>query len=112
MEYFAISTWKKIVDAMGKSALTSADEIEGFVEHYSRIIENISVVAPKELEAYLAIQSCRSYKQLADLILAREGKALAKGQYEKFLMRLPPRASRGRNRIVREIKKIYKKDRK
>ena len=112
MEDFQIKTLAMIYQVMEKppeEPFFSA-EFDEFAKHHKQILTDISCVAVRELEAYLAINSCKNYDQLAKLIMRREGKNLKKSEYDKLLGRLRTRAHRGRKKMIEKLSKIYDVD--
>jgi hypothetical protein len=110
MEDFFIETRRMMIEAMGKTpdSPPSASEAEKLSQYYDEIIGDISTAAPKEIEAYLSLRNCRSYDQLARLIQKRESRNLAGEEYERFLGRLRTRAHRGRQKVLKRLRQVYK----
>jgi len=94
---------------IGKSPDENLDSMESdeLEKHYGKILTGLTVVACKELEAYLAINSCRNYDQLANLIMKRERINLRNREYDKLLGRLRTRAHRGREKVLKKIRDLY-----
>lgn len=109
MEEFSQATGAMIFQAMGKTpdSSLSPSEAENLDRHHAEIMADISIIALKELEAYLALNTCISYDQLAKLIEKREGKNLSGEEHEKLLGRLRTRAHRGREKVLKKIRQIY-----
>jgi hypothetical protein len=110
MEEFAIMTTGMILKTLGKTLddfSLSLSEKEHLTENHSKIIADITIIAPKELEAYLALNTCSTYQQLAKLVAKREQKNLSEEEYEKLLGTLRTRAHRGREKLLEGIRQKY-----
>ncbi len=98
------------LEAMGKpkdDLSLSLSEQQKLHQHLHEIMSELQDIAPKELEAFLAVDTGHSYEQLANLIARREKKNLSEEEYEKLVGALRTRAHRGRQKVVRRIKQIY-----
>ncbi|PQP35724.1 hypothetical protein C6A37_01190 [Desulfobacteraceae bacterium SEEP-SAG9] len=117
MEEFQDTSAALIIKAMGKlphEKLTSKehDELEKF--HFKICIDT-SYTSPKEIEAYLVINRCKTYEEYADFLLGNRKIELESNpekkdieeEREKLINRLRTRAHRGREKILKELKKIY-----
>ena len=109
MEDFSKETFGKILKATGQADgwSLSQSETESFYEHYSKTLIDLSITAAKEVEAYLSLERCRTYEQLAKLIAKREEKNLCEREFEVLLGRLRTRACRGRQKVLKKISQIY-----
>jgi len=109
MEEYQNITGAMIIKAMGKTpdCDLSSSELKKLEEQHCEIIADISIIAPNELEAFLALNTCCTYEHLAKLIAWREQKKLSEKEYNKFLVRLRTRAHRGREKVVKMIRQIY-----
>ena len=109
MEKFNQKTSVLIYRAIGKTPGEAIDSTESdeLGSHYERVLTDLIDIAYKELEAYLVINLCRSYDQLAKFIIKRENKEYSSDEYGKLLARLRTRAHRGRGKVVKNIEKIY-----
>jgi len=109
MEKFSSDTAIKILKAIGKSPGETLSDLEAeeLGRHHENVLTDLSNLAPKELEAYLTINSCQSYDHLAKLILGREKKNLSGEKYRKFLVRLRTRAHRAKGKIIDRLTEIY-----
>jgi hypothetical protein len=113
MEEFSDYSASMIFKAMGKSPDSNlvGFEAEELSRHYETILMDLSNLAPKELEAYMTINSCHSYEQFAQFIINREKKNVSSKEYEKLLASLRTRAHRGRKKVIKAISQLYDSDR-
>ena len=109
MEEFNRKTSVLVYRAIGKKIDETIDSVEAeeLGNHYEKILTDLSWIACKELEAYLVINLCRGYDQLAQLIMKREKKNKGSIDYDKLLGRLRTRAHRGRKKVLDRIEKMY-----
>lgn len=109
MEKFSITTAIKILKAIGKSPDEPLSELEAeeLCRHHESVLTNLSGIGPKEFEAYLTINTCKTYESYAKFILNREKKNLSGKEYQKFLARLRTRTHRGRKKLIKKLKEIY-----
>lgn len=109
MRKFKLKTFGMMYRAMDKphDEPFGRVEIDELGEHYEGILASTAWVACKELEAYMAINSCKNYDQLAKLIMKRERKNCGPIEYKKLLGRLRTRAHRGREKVIKKLSEIY-----
>ena len=109
MEKFSITTVIKILKAIGKSPdePLSDLETEELARHHESVLTNLLDIGPKELEAYLSINTCKTYESYAKFILNREKKNLSGKEYQKLLVRLRTRTHRGRKKVIQKLREIY-----
>lgn len=110
METFSLATFGMILEATGQKDdwSLSKSETEKFREHYSEILIDISKTPTKEIEAYLCLETCHTYEQLAKLIAKREHKNMSDEEFENLLSILRTRAHRGRRKVLKKISQIYR----
>ena len=109
MEYFASMTHAMMIRAIGETPDSiEPSELKELWEVRGKIIADPSQIGPKELEAFLNIDLCRTYDQLAKLIMKREKKKnISTGDYKRLLASLRTRAHRGRKKLIKRIIEIY-----
>jgi hypothetical protein len=110
MKDFAIMTSGMILKLMGKTLddfSLSPSEREHLAENHIKITADLTIIAPKELEAYLALNTCSTYQHLAKLVAKRERKKLSEEENERLLGTLRTRAHRGREKMLEGMRQIY-----
>jgi hypothetical protein len=102
-------TYGMILKALGKTkddGSLSPSELEKLIQQLNEIIADTSITAPKEIEAYLFLDTGYTYEGLAELIEKREQKHPSKEEHEKLLGILRARACRGRQKVLKKLRQI------